>query len=434
MELSTFNQSEHGFCRDCLTQQKSHDKRCYRCGSPRLLRHEELYNLSLAHIDCDAFYASIEKRDDPSLRHQPLIIGGGTRGVVSTACYIARIKGVRSAMPMFKALQLCPNAVVIPPNMDKYRRVSHEIQNLMLELTPLVEPISIDEAFLDLTGTEKLHKAPSAYVLANLVQRIEKKIGITVSVGLSYCKLLAKVASDLDKPKGFSVIGRKEAKSFLAQRPVTTIWGIGKKTAQNLANDGIVTVGQLQQIELSTLLLHYGQLGQRLYSLSRGIDERKVIPKHDSKSVSAETTFQQDFNKREDLVPILRKLAEKVSFRLKQNHLIGHTIVLKLKTQNFQSRTRNRQLKEPTQLADQIFKIGLELLEKELNGSAFRLIGIGVHQLKDFSHVEMLESLIDDNDVKKRAAAESAMDIIRHKFGNTFIETGYTFNNKNKNI
>src|SRR4051812_20689000 len=209
-----------GFCRDCLAEQKGDVRRCHACGSPRLIRHKELYDLTLAHIDCDAFYAAVEKRDNPELADKPVIIGGGHPGVVSTACYIARIHGVRSAMPMFKALELCPHATVIPPNMEKYAAVGHEVRALMLDLTPLVEPLSIDEAFLDLGGTERLHGRSPALSLAKLADEIETKVGISVSIGLSHNKFLAKVASDLEKPRGFSVIGRAETRSFLAAKPV----------------------------------------------------------------------------------------------------------------------------------------------------------------------------------------------------------------------
>ncbi|MGN6536984.1 MAG: DNA polymerase IV, partial [Mesorhizobium sp.] len=194
------NDPEHGFCRDCLRLQSGPVRRCERCGSPRLARHAELYRLHLAHIDCDAFYAAVEKRDNPALRDKPVIIGGGKRGVVSTACYIARIQGVRSAMPMFKALEACPEAIVIKPDMEKYVRVGREVRAMMQALTPLVEPISIDEAYLDLAGTERLHGLPPALVLARFARAVEKDIGITVSAGLSYCKFLAKIASDFRKP------------------------------------------------------------------------------------------------------------------------------------------------------------------------------------------------------------------------------------------
>ncbi|MBB5702776.1 DNA polymerase-4 [Ochrobactrum daejeonense] len=424
------NSPEKGICRDCLALQKSVSiRRCHACGSPRLLRHRELYSLTLAHIDCDAFYASVEKRDNPELRDKPLIIGGGKRGVVSTACYLARIHGVRSAMPMFKALEACPDAVVVKPDMEKYVRVGREVRQMMRELTPLVEPLSIDEAFLDLSGTERLHKAPPAIVLARFAKRVEEEIGISASIGLSYCKFLAKVASDIEKPRGFSVIGEAEALTFLKEQPVSTIWGVGKAFASKLESDGIRTISQLQTMEENALMKAYGTMGQRLYRLSRGLDSRKVEPDHDMKSVSAETTFNSDLSEAGDLVPVLRALSEKVSRRLKAGEISGRTIVLKLKTQDFKLRTRNRQLADPTQLADRIFRTGLQLLERELDGTRFRLLGIGVSDLSS-SDLADPPDLVDIQ-AAKRAVAESAVDRLRGKFGLNAVETGYTFSKGN---
>ncbi|MET3585715.1 DNA polymerase-4 [Pseudorhizobium tarimense] len=400
-------------------------RRCYRCGSPRLVYHPEIHQLSLAHIDCDAFYAAIEKRDDPELADKPVIIGGGKRGVVSTACYIARIHGVRSAMPMFKALEACPDAIVIRPNMEKYAKVGREVRQMMLELTPLVQPLSIDEAFLDLAGTERLHHDTPARTLGKFAKRVEAEVGITISIGLSYCKFLAKVGSDLQKPRGFSVVGREEALAFLAPRPVTTIWGVGKAFNATLEADGIRTVGQLQTMEESDLMHRYGSMGQRLFRLSRGIDDREVHPNDPAKSVSAETTFFEDISRHEDLVPILRRLSEKVSARLKKQSVAGHTVVLKLKTFDFKSRTRNRRLEDPTQLADRIFRTGLTLLERETDGSRFRLIGIGVTDLCDPARADPPDLV--DRDAGRRAAAEAAMDRLRDKFGKAAVQTGYTF-------
>lgn len=424
------NCSEQGFCRDCLSLQKLESaRRCRTCGSPRLVRHPELYKLSLAHVDCDAFYASVEKRDNPDIRDKPVIIGGGTRGVVSTACYIARIHGVRSAMPMFKALEACPQAVVIKPNMEKYSQVGREVRQLMRELTPLVEPISIDEAFLDLGGTERLHRAPAAMVLARFAKRVETEIGITISVGLSYCKYLAKVASDLEKPRGFSVIGEMEALDFLRDKPVSMIWGVGKSFNAKLESDGIRTIGQLQTMDEGTLMKAYGTMGQRLFRLSRGQDSRKVEPEHDMKSVSAETTFNKDLSQATDLIPVLRALSEKVSQRLKAGDIAGRTVVLKLKTQDFKLRTRNRQLADPTQLADRIFRTGLQLLDKELDGTRFRLLGIGVSELSSDERADPPDLV--DTQATKRAVAESAIDRLRDKFGRNAVETGYTFSKGN---
>ncbi len=417
--------STPGFCRDCLTEQPAERRRCLRCGSPRLIYHGELHQLTIAHMDCDAFYASIEKRDDPSLTDRPVIVGGGKRGVVSTCCYIARIHGVRSAMPMFKALEACPDAVVIRPDMAKYARVGREVRALMLELTPLVQPLSIDEAFLDLSGTELLHHDPPARVLAKLAQRIETELGITVSIGLSYCKFLAKIASDLNKPRGFAVIGREEALTFLAPRPVTSIWGVGKAFATELHADGIRTIGQLQTMEEADLMRRYGAMGQRLFRLSRGLDERRVDPDEDARSISTEITFDEDISDHEILVPVLRRLSEKVAARLKAADLAGHTVVLKLKTADFRQRTRNRRLEDPTQLADRIFRTGLWLLERETRGEAFRLLGIGVSDLTDPARADPPDLV--DRQATRRAAAESAMDQLRSRFGNKAIETGYTF-------
>lgn len=390
-----------------------------------MLAHAELDRLSLAHVDCDAFYASVEKRDNPALRDRPVIIGGGKRGVVSTACYIARIHGVRSAMPMFKALEACPEAVVVKPDMEKYSRVGRQVRSMMEALTPMVEPLSIDEAFLDLAGTEKLHGAPAAMVLARFARQVEEEVGITVSVGLSYCKFLAKVASDLDKPRGFSVIGQEEAVSFLQKQPVTLIWGVGKAFAATLGKDGIRTIGQLQTMERSDLMRRYGTMGDRLYHLSRGMDERGVKPRSEAKSVSSETTFNTDLSKMEDLVPVLRALSERVSARLKEADIAGRTVVLKLKTAEFRLRTRNRQLGDPTRLADRIFHTGLELLKREVDGTRFRLLGIGVSDLTDAGRADP-QDLVDGLS-HKRALAEGAMDSLREKFGKQAVETGYTF-------
>ena len=414
-----------GFCRDCLTPAPAAGRRCRGCGSPRLMVHPELDRLTIAHIDCDAFYASVEKRDNPDLADKPVIIGGGKRGVVSTACYVARIHGVRSAMPMFKALDLCPQAIVIKPDMEKYARVGREVRKMMQDLTPLVQPLSIDEAFLDLAGTERLHHDPPARTLAKFARRVQSEIGITVSVGLSYCKFLAKVASDMNKPRGFSVIGEAEAFDFLRQKPVTLIWGVGKAFAATLAADGITLIGQLQEMDEATLMRRYGVMGKRLFNLSRGQDDRKVHLNDEAKTVSAETTFFEDYSRSEDLVPVLRALSEQVSRRLKKAAIAGQTVVLKLKTQDFKIRTRNRKLEAHTQLADRIFREGLSLIERELDGTKYRLLGIGVSDLADSATADPPDLI--DRDAGRRARAEAAMDALRDKFGNRSIETGYTF-------
>ncbi len=414
-------------CRDCLNWQKT-TERCKNCGSPRIIGHSELKTLSIAHIDCDAFYASVEKRDNPELANKPVIIGGGKRGVVSTACYVARINGVHSAMPMFKALKACPDAVVIRPSMEKYSSVGKTIRTMMTELTPMVEPLSIDEAFLDLSGTEKLHGACPAEVLAGLAKRVEKELGISVSIGLSYCKFLAKVASDMNKPRGFSVVGKEEALGFLRKQPVSIVWGVGKVTQAMLARDGIHELSVVQDMEEQELAKRYGSMGLHLFRLANGRDSRSVSPGGGAKSISSETTFFEDKSDIEQLLPILRSLSEKVSARLKKSHIAGQTIVLKLKTADFKSRTRNRQLADPTQLADRIFRTGSELLNREIDGTKFRLLGIGVSTLGPDDNADPHDLV--DIQATRRAQAEQAIDKVRGKFGNKSVEYGLTFKKK----
>ncbi|MEL6919420.1 MAG: DNA polymerase IV [Pseudomonadota bacterium] len=419
-----------GFCRDCLTPSTADERRCRGCGAPRIVRHVELHDLSIAHIDCDAFYAAVEKRDNPDIRDQPVIIGGGQRGVVSTCCYIARTHGVRSAMPMFTALKKCPDAIVIKPDMDKYARVGRAVRERMLSLTPMVEPLSIDEAFLDLSGTERLHHDTPARILAKFANEIARDIGITVSVGLSYCKFLAKVASDFEKPRGFSVIGKQEALAFLADKPVTMIWGVGKAFAASLERDNIRTIGQLQNMEETDLMKRYGVMGRRLYRLSRGLDDRSVHPRSEAKSVSHETTFNTDYGDLETLVPVLRSLSEKVADRLKVKHLAGRTVVLKLKTKDFKTLTRNKAMADPTQLADRIFRTALPMLEREADGTRFRLLGVGISDFDDPERADPYDLV--DEDATKRAKAEHAMDALRGRFGARAVETGYTFGTGNR--
>jgi DNA polymerase-4 len=413
-------------CRDCGSRAPAPARagrpRCAACGSPRVLSHPELDDLVIAHIDCDAFYASVEKRDNPDLLDKPVIIGGGTRGVVSTCCYIARIHGVRSAMPMFKAREACPEAIVIKPDMAKYVRVGREIRERMRALTPLVEPLSIDEAFLDMTGTERLHHAPPVEILARLAREIERDIGVTVSIGLAPNKFLAKIASDLDKPRGFSVIGAQEASQFLARQPIGLIWGVGRVFQEKLAADGLKTIGQLQEMDATTLARRYGAMGLRLASLAWGRDDRRVSPDRETKSVSSETTFNTDISDPEKLRAILRRLSEEVSARLKAAELSGRTVTLKLRTGDFKTVTRSRSLGDPTQLADRIFRTGDELLRTVADGRRFRLIGIGVSELAGAAQADP-DDLVDPA-AGQRAKAERAIDALRSKFGKQAVELG----------
>jgi DNA polymerase-4 len=415
-----------GLCRDCAAPVAAPASRCGDCGSPRLVFHPELHSLAIAHIDCDAFYASVEKRDDPSLRDRPVIVGGGQRGVVSAACYIARIKGVHSAMPMFKARKLCPDAVVIKPDMKKYSEVGRQIRALMQAVTPLVEPISIDEAFLDLSGTQRLHNASPAATLIKLIQRIEAECGVTASVGLSYNKSLAKLASDLDKPRGFSVLGRDDRLAFLTDLPVNRIWGVGKALHRKLLADGISTIGQLRIRDEAALVARYGSIGHRLYNFSRGQDTRRVNPSSQPKNVSVETTFHQDIGDVEGLKQRLWPLCERLSDRLKAKELAGQTLVLKLKSSKFRITTRSQSLAWPTQLAETIYRFAVPLLENAVGdapaGSRFRLIGIGVATLKPANEADPPDLADPDADQRKRV--EHVIDDVRERLGHDAIARG----------
>ncbi len=410
-------------CRDCDAPIAAEPPpRCPACGSPRLVAHPELESLAIAHIDCDAFYASVEKRDDPSIVDRPVIVGGGRRGVVAACCYIARTYGVRSAMPMFRALEACPDAVVIRPAMKKYTSVGREVRALMRETTPLVEPLSVDEAFLDLSGTERLHGGSPARTLCRLARRIERQVGITASVGLSYNKFLAKVASDLDKPRGFAVIGRREARAFLADRPVSLIWGAGPALQRRLAADGLTSIGQLQTMDEATLIARYGAMGRRLFRFARGEDDRGVVPDRPAKSVSAETTFETDVADREQLKARLWRLCETVAGRLKGAELAASTVTLKLKTARFRLRTRSRRLSGPTQLAESIYRASSSLLETEADGTPFRLIGVGVSGLsRDFAGHQ--PDLLDPAEAR-HARVEQAIDAVRARLGADAIGKG----------
>ncbi|MAK65097.1 MAG: DNA polymerase IV [Maricaulis sp.] len=421
--------SQPGYCRTCLAPLQGGESACPACGSHKLLRHPEINTLSIAHIDCDAFFAAIEKRDDPSLEDKPVIIGGGQRGVVSTCCYIARLYGVHSAMPMFKALKACPDAVVIKPEHGKYTKEGYRIRDMMRDITPLVEPLSIDEAFLDLSGTTRLHHAPPALTLLRLQRAIRETVGITVSVGLSFNKFLAKTASDLDKPHGFAVIGEAEAQDFLAKRPVRAIYGVGPAFAAKLERDGIRTLADIRRQGDKAMAQRYGDMGYHLSRLSRGEDTRKVTPLRERKSVSSETTFNADHDDRDVLEQQLWRLCVKVSDQMKAKGISGSVVTLKLKTSDFKSRTRRRTLSEPSQLADTLFRVGRELLDKEVDGTRYRLIGIGFSDLRDA--VGDAGDLLDPNAIR-RATAERAMDKAREKFGGDAVIKGIAFRSKPK--
>ena len=420
----TYDRAVQTLCRDCSRRPPSDAGACPACGSPRVLRHEELHDLAVAHVDCDAFYAAIEKRDRPELRDVPVIVGGRHRGVVAACCYIARTYGVRSAMPMFKALKACPDAVVVKPDMSKYAAVGREVRAMMLGLTPLVEPLSIDEAFMDLSGTESLHRASPAETLAALARRVEEELSITVSIGLSHNKFLAKIASDLDKPRGFAAIGRAGARAFLADKPVGLLWGVGKAMQGHLAEDGIARIGELAHIGEAELVARYGRIGRRLFLFSRGEDDRPVDPDREAKSVSSEITLDEDVADLERLRPILWRLAETVARRMKKAGVAGRGVTLKLKTSEFRTVTRAYRLHGATRSAEEMFRAAEPLLAREADGRAFRLIGIGAHDLVEDGQAAQGDLF---GDASPDGGVEQALDAVREKFGDDAIVRGRGF-------
>jgi DNA polymerase IV len=409
-------------CRDCYLVADMIAQRCPQCGRGRLLHHRSLLNLTIAHIDCDAFYASVEKRDRPELQSRPVIVGGGTRGVVTAACYVARIYGVKSAMPMFKALKACPDAVVIKPDFEKYTKASRQVRALMNQLTPLVQPLSIDEAVLDLSGTEALHKAAPAVVLARFAAAVENQVGVTVSIGLAANRLMAKIAAGRGKPRGFTVIDAEEAASLLARESVRLLPGVGAALARKLETIGITRLGQLQALPDRDAIRKLGDDGPALVCRARGEDTRAVDPARATKSVSAETTFERDLSAVTDLERPLWRLCEKLARRLKQQGLAAGGVVLKLKTSRFTSRTRAARLSSPTVLPDRLFDLARVLLAKEATGTEFRLIGIGANPLVPGSAADQGD--LADTTTPRRAAAQAAIDTLRVRFGEAAIGRG----------
>ena len=409
-------------CRDCFRAiDRPTASVCTACGSRRVVAHPDLFDLAIAHVDCDAFYASVEKRDRPELAGLPVIVGGGTRGVVTTACYIARLYGVHSAQPMFKALKLCPDAVIVRPDFAKYTEAARAVRALMQNLTPLVQPLSIDEAALDLSGTAALHGAPPAAVLARFARAVETELGITVSIGLAANRLLAKIAAGQDKPRGFSILGR-DAADRLAPEKVALLPGVGPVLERKLHGLGITQIAHLQALDDRTARARLGDDGPNLVRRARGEDVRLVTLERETKSVSAETTFNTDIADPAEIERHLWRMAEKLGRRLREKELAAGGVVLKLKTARFASRTRNARLPGPTQLPETLFRAAQTLLAREIDGTAFRLVGIGANPL--LQGIDADHGDLADPDATRRRARWQAVEAIRTKFGDPAITTG----------
>ena len=425
------SRSIHAICQDCGAATPTQAQTCLECGSDRLVIHPELASLAIAHVDCDAFYAAVEIRDNPALASGPVIVGGSVRGVVTSACYKARAFGVRSAMPMYRARKLCPDEAIIQPNGRKYAAAGKEVRQLMEKATPAVEPVSVDEAFLDLSGTARAHGAAPAQTLARLAARIAAEVGITGSVGLSYNKSLAKIASDFNKPKGFVVIGRGDAQSFLDSKPVRIIWGVGPAQEKRLHAVGLRTVGDIRARSPSDMRTMFGGMGGKLARLARGEDGRPVTStRHTAKSASSSTTFGSNHADFETLKSLLCGQCEILARRLKKADLGGRSVTLILKSADFKVRNRSKTIPAPTQLAEVIFQSVLAKLAEAADGTRFRLVGVRVADMADSDDCDPPTPF--DPEAARRARIERTMDDVRAKMGTGAIAKGLSLRRRRR--
>ncbi|HWR07309.1 DNA polymerase IV [Sporomusa sp.] len=374
----------------------------------------------IIHVDMDAFYAAVEQRDNPELRGCPVIIGGiGTRGVVATASYEARKFGVRSAMSAIEAKRRCPQGIFLAPNHEKYSQVSHEILNIFTEFSPIVEPLSLDEAFLDVTGMEGLFASP-VDIAIKIKERIKTELNLTASAGVAPNKFLAKLASDMKKPDGLMVIRPEQVAQILAGIPVTRLWGVGQATAQTLDKLGLKTIGQVAQADPEKLAKHCGQLGYIIHQLANGQDERPVISDWQPKSIGKENTFAEDIQDREELKAQLWTLVERVGWRLRRQGLSGRTITVKVRFASFRTITRSKTLVVAANLDETIYRIAEEMLANVTLSEGVRLLGVTV---SGFVTAGGQMSLFDQGDEKSMAVAK-AVDTLKERFGEGAVTRG----------
>ena len=334
----------------------------------------------ILHADFDAFYASVEQLDNPELRGKPVVVGGSAegRGVVASASYEAREFGVRSAMPMRTAQRLCPHAIRVGARFDRYREISQRVLSIFRDLTPLVEPLSLDEAYLDVTSIVAENRRP-ADIAASLKRRVKHELGLTISVGVATSKSIAKIASDMDKPDGLTVVAPGDEKAFLAPLPIRDLWGVGPRTAERLNSEGIETIGDIARQDEDWLRERFGKHGAQMQKLALGQDNSPVVVRRETKSVSAETTFAQDIGEPEALLEVVNRLSQRVSHQLRRKQLQGRTVKLKLRLSDFTTFTRQKTLPYAVQSADDLSRSAGELLRAELYGRRrFRLVGVGV--------------------------------------------------------
>jgi DNA polymerase-4 len=380
---------------------------------------------TIVHIDMDAFYAAIEQRDQPRLRGRSVVVGGhpDSRGVVSSASYEAREFGVRSAMPSAEAKRLCPEAVFVPVDMPKYSDVSAQLMGLLETFTPTIEPLSVDEAFLDITGTEQLF-GPPIEVARSIKAAVREQLNLTASVGIAPNKFTAKIASDAEKPDGLVVVRDGEVESFLAQLPIRRLWGIGEATEQRLRRLGIRTVGELAGYPRESLIKQFGQGGEQLSDLAHGIDERPVQTEREAKSLSSEITFEEDIGDYDQLEAVLFDLSEQVAWRLRKKGLRARTFTLKVRFSDFRTLTRSRSRRRPANHGPEVFQVASALLGGlPMHGRRVRLLGVAATQLCGEGD-EVQLTLFDDYETERAKAIDETLDAIRERFGRDAIGRG----------
>lgn len=376
----------------------------------------------ILHCDMDAFYASVEERDQPELVGQPVIVGGSPekRGVVSAANYVARNYGVHSAMPASTAHRLCPHGVFLPPRISYYAEVSRQIRDIFERLTPLVEPLSLDEAFLDVTGSEQLF-GPAAEIGRKIKQLVREETSLIVSVGVAPNKFLAKIASDFKKPDGFMVVQPEHVQEFLNPLPIERLWGVGKQGSKVFQRLGIRTIGELRRYPVEILSSHFSSQGEHLWQLAHGIDDDPVVSEREAKSISHETTFEQDIDDLDVLRAWLVDLTEQVGWRLRRHGLRGRVVHLKVRFADFSLITRSQTLPEPTDITHELWRVADTMLCQRLPTGhlPIRLVGMGV---SGFDTTGMVQGLLFDQDErKKQAGLDTAADQIRQRFGQSAL-------------
>ncbi len=381
----------------------------------------------ILHLDMDAFYASVEQRDHPEWRGKPVVVGGSSsgRGVVAAASYEAREFGVFSAMPASKAARLCPNAIFVKPRMDCYAAISKQIREIMNRFSSLIEPISLDEAFVDVSGSTRLFGSAES-IAKQIKQAILDETALVASAGVAPNKFLAKVASDLDKPDGFVVVHADQIESFLEPLPVRRIWGVGKVCERKFASLGVYTIGQIRGLPMDVLQRAFGVNSEHFWRLARGLDSRPVVSDRDSKSVSHETTFRADIDQRDVLEAWLLELVDQVARRMRRYEIFGKTIQLKIRFSDFRTITRARTLEAPCNQTTQLWETAKEILCETLESEhePIRLLGVGVTKLwkEDLRQL----TLFDEPLIKKESRLDQAADKIRDRFGHEAVKRAAT--------